>query len=61
MIELDDELWEVIEDKEEEDSEDISILIPNSDGTYSYIMQFHNGGTCLKEMVGDGIGNIKED
>lgn len=61
VIELDDELWEVIEDKEEEASEDISILIPNSDGTYSYIMQFHNGGTCLNEMLEDGIGNIKED
>lgn len=61
VIEVDNVLWEVIEDKEEEDTEDISILTPNNDGTYSYIMQFHNGGTCLSEMLEDSIKNIKED
>lgn len=52
---------EVIEDKEEEDTQDISILTPNNDGTYSYIMQFYNGGTCLNEMLEDSIKNLKED
>lgn len=61
VIEVDDTLWEIIEDKEEEDTEDISILIPNNDGTYSYIMQFYNGGTCLSEMLEDEIKNIKEE
>lgn len=61
VIELDDELWEVVEDEKVEATEEISILIPNSDGTYSYIMQFHNGETCLNEMLEDGIKNIKED
>jgi hypothetical protein len=61
VIEVDNTLWEVIEDKEEEDTEDMSILIPNNDGTYSYIMQFYNGGTCLSEMLEDGIKNIKEE
>lgn len=41
--------------------EDISILTPNNDGTYSYIMQFYNGGACLSEMLEDGIKNIKEE
>lgn len=61
VIEVDDTLWEIIEDKEEEDTEDVSILIPNNDGTYNYIMQFYNGGTCLSEMLEDGIKNIKEE
>lgn len=61
MIEVNDVLWEVIEDKEEEDTQDISILTPNNDGTYSYIMQFYNGGTCLNEMLEDSIKNLKED
>ena len=61
MIEVDGTLWEIIEDNEEEDTEDISILTPNNDGTYSYIMQFYNGGTCLSEMLEDGIKNIKEE
>lgn len=61
VIEVDNTLWEVIEDKEEKDTEGVSILTPNNDGTYSYIMQFYNGGTCLSEMLEDGIKNIKEE
>ena len=61
VIEVNDVLWEIIEDKEEEDTQDISILTPNNDGTYSYIMQFYNGGTCLNEMLEDSIKNLKED
>ena len=55
VIEVDSTLWEIIEDNEEENTEDISILTPNNDGTYSYIMQFYNGGACLSEMLEDGI------
>ena len=61
VIEVDGTLWEIIEDNEEENTEDISILTPNNDGTYSYIMQFYNGGTYLSEMLENGIKNIKED
>lgn len=61
MVEVNGNLWEVIEDKEEDDTSDISILTPNTDGSYNYIMQFYNGGTCLSEMLEDGIKNIKED
>lgn len=61
MIEVDDTLWEIIEYKEEEGTEYISILTPKNDGTYSYIMQFYSGGTCLSEMLEDSIKDIKED
>lgn len=61
VVDKNKNVWEIIEDKEEEDTEDISILTPNNDGTYSYIMQFYNGGTCLSEMLEDCIKNIKEN
>lgn len=46
-----DRLFEILENKCEEATEDISILTPNSDGTYNYIMQFYNGGCCLSEAL----------
>lgn len=46
----DDEIWESVESMEMS-YEDISVLTPNSDGTYSFVMQFYNGGTCLGEMI----------
>lgn len=61
VFEVNGVLWEIIEDNKEEDVEHISFLTPNNDGTYSYIMQFYNGGTCLNEMLEDSIKNIKED
>lgn len=44
-------LFEVLQDRAEDDYEEISILTPNADGTYSYVMQFYNGGACLEEML----------
>lgn len=46
-----DELWEVFDHVEKEDYDDIYELTPNPDGTYSFIMQFYNGGTCLSECI----------
>lgn len=58
VVKVNGEFWEVIEDKEEEDYEDISIIRPNNDGTYDFLFQFYNGGTCLSEMLEDGIKKI---
>lgn len=52
VVSEDDRLFEIIENKSEEASEDIAILTPNPDGTYNYIMQFYNGGCCLSEALG---------
>lgn len=46
-----DRLFEILENKHNDASEDISILTPNPDGTYNYIMQFYNGGCCLSEAL----------
>jgi hypothetical protein len=51
-----DSIYEMIEHQEVED--DIDSITLNSDGTYSFIMQFYNGGTNLTEMIEDGIKRI---
>lgn len=60
IVKIGDEFWEIIEDKEEEDYNDISILHPNNDGTFDFIFQFYNGGTCFKEMVHEAIEKYKK-
>lgn len=55
VVKVHGECWEIIEDSQEEDYEDLSIMMPNSDGTFDYIMQFYNGGTCLSEMLENKI------
>lgn len=57
-----DEVYEMFDHTELEDGGDIDILTPNSDGTYSFVMQFYNGGTCLSEMIEDAIKReVKKD
>ena len=58
--EVDGELWEIVEDREEDDTEYLSILKKNPDGTYDYLMQFYNGGTCLSEMLEEAIKREEE-
>lgn len=57
---IDEEVWEVIEHIEADDS-DIDIMIPNEDGTITFVQQFYNGGTCLSEVIEDGIKKIKNE
>lgn len=43
-----------LEDQECEDAS-ISKITKNEDGSYSYIMGFHNGGTCLLECLEESL------
>jgi hypothetical protein len=54
----DEEVWEAI-DHIESDGEDIDVMIPNEDGTITFVMQFYNGGTCLPEMIEEGLARLK--
>lgn len=56
----DGEVWEIIEHIEESDG-DIDILIPNEDGTITFVQQFYNGGTCLSECIEGGLGRLKKN
>lgn len=58
VVKVDDEFWEIVEYREEEDYESLSIMHPNEDGTFDFVMQFYNGGTCLSEMIEEGIKKI---
>jgi hypothetical protein len=53
------EVWEAIEHIGG-DQDDIDILIPNQDGTISFVQQFDNGGTCLSECIEDGLLKLKK-
>lgn len=55
FVKVNGDIWEIVEDREEEDYENLSIIRPNEDGTLNYILQFYNGGTCLSEMLEEGI------
>ena len=54
-------VWEAIEHTEIDEGDDISIITPNADGTLSFIMQFYNGGTCLSEIIEEGLKNINNE
>ena len=61
VVEANGILWEIEDNEREEGYNEISVLTPNSDGTYNYVMQFYNGGNCLSEMLKDELKNIKEE
>ena len=54
-----DDVWETIENKKSE-YEDICFITPNLDGTYTFVMQFYNGGTCLDEMIEEGLNEMNK-
>lgn len=51
---IDGEIWEVFDHKLV-DERDIDLIVPNPDGTLTFMMQFYNGGTCLSECLEEGI------
>lgn len=54
---VDNVLYHIIEDTEV--GEDyISIIQPNSDGTYSYVLQFYNGGCGFFEALEEEINML---
>ena len=54
-----DEIWEVIEHIKNDGFDDIDVMIPNEDGTITFVQQFYNGGTYLGEVIEEGIENLK--
>lgn len=60
VIQVNDKHWLIKYEKHKEfdESEPIEEISLNSDGTYDFLTQFYNGGTCLSEMVGYMIEKI---
>jgi hypothetical protein len=45
-------------DHTETDDGDVFHMQENPDGTYTFVMQFYNGGTCLDECLEEGLEKI---
>lgn len=54
------EIWESVEHIEVDSGGDIDVMIPNEDGTITFVMQFYNGGTCLGECIEYGLKKLKK-
>lgn len=54
------ELYEVELLKEEDPYDAWSRVHKNGDGVYSFDVSYHNGGTCLNEMLEDAIKNMDD-
>ena len=54
------EIWEAFDHTELNDDDDIYQLIPNEDGTLSFVMRFYNGGTNLSECIKEELKNLKK-
>ena len=52
------EIWEAFEHIENDGFDDIDVMIPNEDGTITFVMQFYNGGTCLGECIEEGLERL---
>lgn len=50
------EVWEAFEHVKNDGFDDINVMIPNEDGTVTFIQQFYNGGTCLDEVIEEELG-----
>jgi len=40
---------------------DVYHMQKNPDGTYTFVMQFYNGGTCLDECLEEGLQKLQDD
>lgn len=59
-ISISNGLWEVIENLELDPDDDINDLRENEDGTINFISRFYNGGTCLSEMLEEGLTELNK-
>ena len=56
---LNGKLYEVLE-SEDLDAEDLRILNKHEDGIIDYAVSFYTGGTCLSEVLEDGLRDMEE-
>ena len=61
FVKVNNEFWEVVENRKEKDYDDISMLFPAEDGTYNFLFQFYNGGASFGEMLENALLNQKKE
>ena len=54
VVEVKDQWWLIkyVKHKQYSEDENLEEIYLNEDGTYDFLCQFYNGGTCLQEMLG---------
>jgi hypothetical protein len=57
-IVVNNNVFEIYDHEERDDSDDIYDIKPNGDGTYSFIMKFYNGGTYLTECLEEELSKV---
>lgn len=57
---IDGELYKLVECKEFEYSDYLSVFNKNSDGTIDFTVRFYNGDTYLDEMIEEGISELNK-
>lgn len=58
IVFFNNEAWELVE-KQDLEYFDFFKVLKNEDETYTFITSFHNGGTCLNEMLEEGLKDFK--
>lgn len=51
-------IYEMIEHSGSRESDDLYLTTENSDGIISFTYSFYNGGTCLSELLEEGLNEI---
>lgn len=56
LYRIDGKVYKLVDHVELED--DMFLFNKNSDGSISFAVEFYNGGTCLREVLEDGVKRI---
>lgn len=59
LYKADGKLYKLVEHVETED--DIFKFWKNADGSISFVVEFYNGGTCLREMIEEGVQEVNRN
>lgn len=54
-------IYKLVEHIEIEEDDDIFKFWKNADGSISFVAEFYNGGTCLSEIIEEGIREVKRN
>ena len=58
LYRVDGKVYRLVEHTELED-DDIFKFWKNDDGSISFVAEFYNGGTCLNEIIEEGVRKVK--
>lgn len=59
LYKADGKVYKLVEHIETEDS--IFKFWKNADGSISFVVEFYNGGTCLREMIEEGVREVNRN